>query len=112
MTDTKLSQKQLQEFDSESLQTFAIKYLEYLHSTPLFSTKTRYKFFKPTAKPSDHDILYGKNREIAYNELMDAFNQCILLQEFNKFFEDNNYHFWRSKTIPEIVIFKKWVMES
>lgn len=110
MIETKLSNAQLNEFDSENLQNFAIKYLEYAHSTPLFSTKTRYKFFKPTDKPSDHDILYGKNRESAYNELMESFNKCILLQEFNKFFENNNHHFWRSKTIPEIVIFKKWVM--
>lgn len=109
MTEIKLSRDQLQEFDSENLQAFAIKYLEYAHSTPLFSSRKIFKFFQPKANPSEHDILYGKNREIAYDELMDAFNNCVLLNEFNKFFDGTTHHFWRSKTIPEIVIFKKWI---
>lgn len=106
-----LTQNQLKEFDSENLKTFAEKFLDYNHSTPLFATKINYKFFAPARKPSEHDILYGKNRDTAYDELMDIFSLCVLANEFNKFFADNDYHFWRSKTIPEIVIFKKWLME-
>lgn len=106
-----LTDEQNLEFDSENLKQFAKAYLDYLHSTPLFTTKKKYKFFPPAAKPSEHDVLFGKNREESYKKLMDLFNLCILYKEFDKFFEGTKHHFWRSKTIPEIVIFKKWLLE-
>lgn len=104
-----LTDEQLQEFNTENLQKFALAYLNFMHSSPYTSKRKLWGYFSPPDEEhaDDNDILYGANREAAYKELMSIFGLCKFLNEFEPLFE-NKTLYWKSSTIPGLVLLRKW----
>ena len=109
-----LSPEQLEEFDTPMLQNFAKAYLEFQHSSPCTSKRKLFKYFEPlsTEELEENEILFGADREKTYQTLLAEFKVCIVAKEFDKFFQQKNKTlYWQSKTLPKLVILKKWLSE-
>lgn len=105
-----LTDPQKEEFPTPKLQEFALAYLEFIHSSPCTAKRKKYRYFEPLPeeKLSKQEILYGKDREKTYNALMVKYELCRVMGEFSLLFGDKNLY-WKSKTIPGLVIIKKWL---
>ncbi len=109
-TIKQLTPQQLAEFASPKLESFALAYLQFAHSSPCTAKHTVFPYFEPLPenKLTDNEILYGMNRETAYKNLMIQFDVCKISGEFEKLFQDK-MHFWKSRTIPGLIILKAWL---
>lgn len=106
-----LTPEQATEFDTPALREFALAYLEFQTSSPYTTSKKFFKYFEPL-KPdelTDHDILFGRDRDQAYAELLMCFNICKANNEFDRFFDEKHKIYFKFKTIPTLIIFKKWL---
>lgn len=105
-----LNDVQNTEFDTPLLKIFAKSYLNFQHSSPCTSKRKLYRYFEPIPDDQlpENDILFGADRETTYKELLCEFRACLMAHEFDKFFE-NKTHYWKSKTIPGLIILRKWL---
>ena len=111
---TKLTNDMLEEFDTPILQSFAKAYLAFMYSSPCTAKRKLYKYFEPlkTEELSEYCILYGQDREKTYEALIAEFKACIMVKAFDKFFDDpKKTKYWQSKSIPKLIILKKWLTE-
>lgn len=113
LTAIVLTEAQEQEFNTPILQNFAKAYLKFQHSSPVTTNRKLFRYFEPlpVEKLNDDDILYGPNRDEAYKELIFLFRLCVMSGQFTPFFKDKNLY-WQSKTMPNLVIMKKWIKIS
>lgn len=105
-----LSEAQILEFNTPHLQEFALNYLKFLHSSPCTSKRRVYKYFRPLSSEElpDDEILYGADREKAYDALMASFQVCRVSGEFAVLFGNRNLY-WKSRTVPGLIILKEWI---
>jgi hypothetical protein len=109
--DFTLTKEQTEEFDHILLQNFAKAYLNFIHSSPATTNRKSFRYFMPLSEKDldEKYILYGKNREETYEDLIFVFNMCIQNKMFDRYFDDNHTLYWQSKTIPKLIIKKEWI---
>ena len=108
-----LNEAQNAEFDTPLLKIFAKSFINFQHSSPCTSKRKLYRYFEPldTKQIPEKDILFGEDREKTYKILIADFKACLMAHEFDKFFENKTYY-WESKTIPNLIILKKWLSSA
>lgn len=108
-----LTPEQLEEFDTPLLRKFAEDYARFRRSSPYTGFRKLYRYFEPMSADElpDAALLFGEDREIAYKRLLRSFDACRMTREFDKFFADKTYY-WKSATLPKLVILKSWLSES
>ena len=107
-----LTADMIAEFDTPILKSFLDAYIAFIHSSPCTVKRKLYRYFEPlkTDELSEHDILYGEDREKTYDKLIAEFKVCIMTRAFDKFFsQPKTTLYWQSKSIPRLVILKKWL---
>lgn len=111
MYKDELTDEQKAEFDTPLLQAFARSYLRFAHSSPCTAKRKLYKYFEPLHENelSENDILFGPDREKEYAGLIADFKACLIVRAFDKFFDEQHNQHWTSKTIPRLVLLKKWI---
>lgn len=100
------------EYTEEPLEEIQTLYVRYMHSIPSErSNSKRRLYFTPLDEDEldDMDMLYGERREVAQVEL-ELYVLCLILN--GSLVWDNfakGQWFWQSKTLPELVLLKKWI---
>lgn len=111
-TDTSLAPEQAAEFPTPLLRAFAESYLRFRYSSPCTAKRPAYRYFEPLKENemADADILYGPDREAAYDRLMADFSACRIAKEFDRYLSSPKTRiWWKSATVPGLILFKKWL---
>ena len=105
-----LTPAQEREFGTPLLQAFAKSYIAFQRSSPYTTRRKLFRYFEPLSVDElpERDALFGADREEAYKALMKDFEACLMVGAFDNLFEGKN-HYWRSETLPKLVILKKWL---
>ena len=110
----KLTAEQQNEFYTPTMKEFAESYLDFMHSSPYTSKQKVFKYFQPpkTEDMTNEDLMFGEQRDKAYNRLMANFRVCLFVGDFENFFNEKRNIYYQSKTIPTLVIFRKWLSQG
>lgn len=98
------------EFPTPRLAAFAAAWQSFQRSSPVTAARASFPYF--SAPDADHmdenDVLYGRDRNEAYGELMDAFTACRKAGEFGRFFDASHTRYWESRSLPGLVLLSQW----
>ena len=108
-----LTQEQAAEFPGTDLGGFALAWIAFRRSSPCTARRTLYPYFT-APKPEEvdeNDVLFGPDREEAYRRLMWQFRKCQRGRLFQRYFDDAHNAYYKSETIPGLVLLKQWSEE-
>lgn len=109
-----LTDAQLNEFPNGPLADFAAAWLEFQRSSPCTTEKASFRYFSApkTDDMSEHDVLYGPDRNAAYRKLIWSFRRCQRQRLFDRYFGQGHTKYYESQSVKGLVLLSQWTQEQ